>query len=196
MLLAEVAASGFTPVDLGSVADDEELLTKAVLDGAAACDAIVTSGGVSVGDYDLTKQVLDRLGDMAWMQIAIRPAKPFAFGVVDGTPVFGLPGNPVSALVSFELLARPALRSMMGHSDLDRPRVEAVADAAFDRRPDGKVHFVRVVASYADGAYHVAPVGGQGSHHLAAMAAANGLVVLADGAGVPAGATLPLIPLD
>jgi molybdenum cofactor synthesis domain-containing protein len=196
MLLAEVAASGFTPVDLGSVVDDEDLLTKALADGVAACDAVVTSGGVSVGDYDLTKKVLDQLGAMTWMQIAIRPAKPFAFGLVAGTPVFGLPGNPVSALVSFELLARPALRSMMGHTALDRPRVEAVADVAFSRRPDGKVHFVRVVATYADGAHHVAPVGGQGSHQLAAMAGANGLAVLADGDGVPAGATLPLIPLD
>ena len=101
-----------------------------------------------MGDFDLVKVVLDRIGDMRWMQIAIRPAKPFAFGLVDGTPVFGLPGNPVSSLVSFELFARPALRSMMGHPDLDRPRVRAVADADLGRRPDGKIHFVRVVADY------------------------------------------------
>jgi molybdopterin molybdotransferase len=150
---------------------------------------------VSVWDFDLMKQVLDTLGDMSWMQIAIRPAKPFAFGLVEGTPVFGLPGNPVSSLVSFELFARPALRSMMGHPHLDRPRVQAVADADFGRRPDGKTHFVRVVASYRDGAFHVAPVGGQGSHHLTAMASANALAVVEDGDGVPAGGALTVIPL-
>ena len=82
------------------------------------CDALVSSGGVSMGDFDLVKVVLDRIGDMRWMQIAIRPAKPFAFGLVGSkrTPVFGLPGNPVSSLVSFELFARPALRQMMGHA--------------------------------------------------------------------------------
>ncbi len=84
-------------------------------DAAATCDAIVTSGGVSMGDYDVVKAVLGRIAEMQWMQIAIKPAKPFAFGMLDGIPVFGLPGNPVSSLVSFELLARPALRRMMGH---------------------------------------------------------------------------------
>ena len=84
-------------------------------------DAIVTSGGVSMGDYDVVKAVLGRIAEMRWMQVAIKPAKPFAFGTIDGVPVFGLPGNPVSSLVSFELLARPALRRMMGHADPFRP---------------------------------------------------------------------------
>ena len=132
------------------------------------------------------------------MQVAIRPAKPFAFGTVAGTPVFGLPGNPVSSMVSFELFARPALRQMMGHTQLERPRARAVADAALRRSPDGKVHFVRVVATMEpDGRYHVRSAGGQGSHQLAAMAAANALVVLPDGDGVPAGSdvdTLLLTP--
>ena len=195
MLLAEVAASGFEAVNLGTVADDEALITSTIAEAAATCDAIVTSGGVSVGDFDLMKQVLDTLGDMRWMQIAIRPAKPFAFGLVDGTPVFGLPGNPVSSLVSFELFARPALRSMMGHPQIDRTRMQAVADGAFGRRPDGKTHFVRVVASYRDGTVHVAPVGGQGSHHLSAMASANALALVPDGDGVAAGDLLTVIPL-
>src|SRR5690606_8801700 len=163
------------------------VLTSTVAEAAASCDAVVTSGGVSVGDFDLMKKVLDDLGDMRWMQIAIRPAKPFAFGLVDGTPVFGLPGNPVSSLVSFELFARPALRSMMGHPELDRPRYRAVADADLRRRPDGKTHFVRVVAEYRDGEFHAAPVGGQGSHQLAATAAANALAELPDGDGISAG---------
>ena len=176
--------------------DDEAVLSATLAEAAATCDAVVTSGGVSVGDFDLMKQVLDTLGDMRWMQIAIRPAKPFAFGLVEGTPVFGLPGNPVSSLVSFELFARPALRSMMGHPQLDRTRVQAVAGAAFGRRPDGKTHFVRVVASYRDGAFHVAPVGGQGSHHLSAMASANALAVVPDGDGLAQDDLLTVIPLD
>ncbi len=196
MLLAEVASSGFEAVNLGTVPDDEAFLTSTLQEAAADCDAIVTSGGVSVGDFDLMKQVLDRLGDMAWMQITIRPAKPFAFGLVDGTPVFGLPGNPVSSLVSFELFARPALRSMMGHPRPDRPRVDAVADVDLRRRADGKTHFVRVAATHRDGAFHVTPVGGQGSHHLSAMAGANALAVVPDGEGVAAGERLAIIPLD
>lgn len=196
MLLAEVAASGFEAVDLGTVADDEALIAATIAEAAASCHAVVTSGGVSVGDFDLMKQVLDTLGDMRWMQIAVRPAKPFAFGLVEGTPVFGLPGNPVSSLVSFELFARPALRSMMGHPHIDRTRVQAVADAAFGRRPDGKTHFVRAVATYRDGAFHVAPVAGQGSHQLAAMASANALAVVPDGDGVAGGDLLTVIPLD
>ena len=79
------------------------------------CDALITSGGVSVGDYDVVKAVLDRLGVLQWWQVAIKPAKPFAFGLLRGVPLFGLPGNPVSSHVSFELFARPALRAMMGH---------------------------------------------------------------------------------
>ena len=134
------------------------------------------------------------------MQIAIKPAKPFAFGLIgDGegaVPVFGLPGNPVSSLVSFELFARPALRKMMGHAAVHRPAVPAVSDDGLPRKPDGKVHFARVVASLeADGRYHVRSAGGQGSHQLAAMAAANALAVVPDGDGVPAGGVVNTILL-
>jgi molybdopterin biosynthesis enzyme len=144
-----------------------------------------------MGDVDLVKVVLDRIGDMRWMQIAIKPAKPFAFGVVEGVggrvPVFGLPGNPVSSLVSFELLARPALRRMAGHPDPERLVVGAVADVPMRRREDGKVHFARVVVDHDATGFRARPAGGQGSHQLAAMAAANGLAVLHDGPGVDAG---------
>jgi molybdopterin biosynthesis enzyme len=105
------------------VRDDEAELERVLRDAAAECDAIVSSGGVSMGDYDVVKAVLGRIAEMEWMQIAIKPAKPFAFGLLAGTPVFGLPGNPVSSLVSFELLARPALRKMMGHRQYGRTLV-------------------------------------------------------------------------
>jgi molybdenum cofactor synthesis domain-containing protein len=196
MLLALVAETGCTPVDLGIVPDDRDALRAALAGGVDRCDALVTSGGVSVGDFDLSKAVLDELGDMRWMQIAIRPAKPFAFGVVAGTPVFGLPGNPVSSLVSFELLARPALRRLLGHPVLHRPQILAVADASFERTPDGKTHYVRATSTVEpDGRVHVAPVGGQGSHQLAAMASADALVVLPDGDGAPVGADVPALLL-
>ncbi len=196
MLLALAANAGCVPVDLGSAPDDEAAITAAIERGVAECDAIVTSGGVSVGDFDYVKVVLDRLGDMHWWQVAVKPAKPLAFGTVRGTPVFGLPGNPVSSMVSFELFARPALRQMMGHRDRFRPELPAVADEALRRQPDGKVHFLRVVATAdPDGRLHVRPSGGQGSHHLRAMALANALAVLPDGAGVEANATVKVILL-
>jgi molybdenum cofactor synthesis domain-containing protein len=190
-LLALAAGAGCAAVDLGLVGDDEDALAAAVERGAASCDALITSGGVSVGDFDYVKAVLDRLGHMQWWQVAVRPAKPLAFGVVGSTPVFGLPGNPVSSMVSFELFARPALLRMMGHSDLDRPRVAAVADQDLRRSPDGKLHLVRVVATVGgDGRWHVRPSGGPGSHLLHAMALANALAALPDGHGAGAGATV------
>jgi len=142
------------------------------------------------------KAVLDRLAGMAWMQIAIKPAKPFAFGEVDATPVFGLPGNPVSSLVSFEVLARPALRQMMAQPQIDRPRVVAQAGADLRRRPDGKEHLQRVVVRWADGDFHADAIVAQGSHQLAASAGANGLAVLPDGDGVRAGAPVDVILFD
>jgi molybdopterin molybdotransferase len=189
MLLGLVAAAGCTPVDHGIVRDDPDALEIVLRDAARGCDAIVTSGGVSMGDYDVVKDVLSRIADMRWMQIAIKPAKPFAFGVLDGIPVFGLPGNPVSSLVSFELLARPALRKMAGHGvGLDRPRVRAIIDVDLRRKPDGKVHYQRVVAAFgADGRLHVRPSGEQGSHQLASSALANGLAELPDGPTLVAG---------
>ncbi len=201
-LLALLAHSGCDGVDLGRIADDEAAITDALARGAADCDALITSGGVSMGDFDFVKVVLDRVGDMRWMQVAIRPAKPLAFGTVPAgpegalgrdqrVPVFGLPGNPVSSMVSFELFARPALRQMMGHAPdgLDRPHVLAVTDDPIRRRPDGKVHFARVVCRYDESAasYRVRVAGGQGSHQLSAMATADGLAVLPDGDGVEAG---------
>ncbi|GAC1318273.1 MAG: molybdopterin molybdotransferase MoeA [Acidimicrobiales bacterium] len=191
MLLGLLAEANAEPVDLGLVGDDEAALTEALTAGLERCDAVITSGGVSVGDFDYVKVVLDKLSGstMQWMQIAIRPAKPFAFGTIGAKPVFGLPGNPVSSLVAFEVLARPALRAMMGHPRLDRAQVTAVADEPLRRRPDGKLHLVRVRADWSDsdGRFHVRSSGGQASHLLRAMALANALVLLPDGDGVDSG---------
>jgi molybdenum cofactor synthesis domain-containing protein len=196
MLAGLLDEAGCDVVDLGIVRDDERELERVLRSAAVACDAIVTSGGVSMGDYDVVKAVLGRIADMTWMQVAIKPAKPFAFGLLDGTPVFGLPGNPVSSLVSFELLARPALRRMAGHARLTRPSVVAVADDGLSRRADGKVHFVRVTARFADdGRCHVTSVAAQGSHQLAATALADAMAVLPDGDGVPPGGEVAVLML-
>lgn len=200
MLLGLVEQAGAEPVDLGLVRDDEAAIAAAIEQAAATCDAVVTSGGVSMGDFDVVKLVLDRLGRMQWLQVAIKPAKPFAFGLLaaggGGTPLFGLPGNPVSSLVSFELFARPALRQMMGHRHPGRPEVLAVADEGLRRRPDAKVHFVRVHGTFGpDGRLHVQSTGAQGSHQLASTANANGLAVLPDGEGVAPGSDVRVLLL-
>jgi molybdopterin molybdotransferase len=196
MLTGLVADAGCTVIDYGIVRDDEAELERVLREAAVECHAIVTSGGVSMGDYDVVKAVLGRIAAMSWMQIAIKPAKPFAFGTLDGTPIFGLPGNPVSSLVSFEMLARPALRKMAGHPQIMRTSVVGVADVDFLRHPDGKTHLVRANGGFAaDGRLHVRPVGAQGSHQLAATATADAIVVLADGAGVSAGSDVDVLLL-
>ena len=196
MLAAMLAEAGCEVIDLGVVPDSEAELERVLTDASTRCDAIVSSGGVSMGDYDVVKAVLGRIADMTWMQIAIKPAKPFAFGTLNGVPIFGLPGNPVSSMVSFELLARPALRRMMGHRQLARPSIVAVADEALTRRPDGKIHLMRITAAFHDdGRLHVCPVGVQGSHQLAATALADALAIVPDGEGVPAGVEVAVLLL-
>jgi molybdopterin molybdotransferase len=194
-LLALVRQAGFDAVDLGVARDDEAVITEAIEGAVASCDALITSGGVSMGDLDFVKVVLDRIGDMRWMQVAIKPAKPLAFGTVGGTPVFGLPGNPVSSAVSFELFARPGLRKLAGHSVLARPAVLVVAGEDLGRRADGRTEFRRVAVTVEDGRHVARSAGGQGSHQLAGLAAANGLAVLPDGHGVTAGDAVDVILL-
>ena len=195
MLLALVAEAGAEAIDLGIGRDDEDAVTELFRAAAASCDVLVTSGGVSVGDYDVVKAVLDQIGALEWWQVAIKPAKPFAFGRIDGTPIFGLPGNPVSSHVSFELFARPALRTMMGHTNPNRPVVTARAGAAMPRRADGRIHFDRVRVHYEGDHYVAVRSGAQASNALAAMASANGLAVIPDGLGLEPGDPVPVMLL-
>jgi len=200
-LLATLAADGCTAIDLGHIDDDEALLVKAFDNASSSCDAVITSGGVSVGDRDIVRMVLETLGgpQMQWMQVAIKPAKPFAFGRIGSgaTPVFGLPGNPVSALVSYELFVRPALRAMAGHRRLDRPVVRAATTTAMRRQPDGKLHLQRALLTAGDdGRLLATPAEGQASHQLRALAEANGLALLPDGTGVDAGEDVAVVILD
>jgi molybdenum cofactor synthesis domain-containing protein len=180
-LMALLRRDGFGVVDLGIARDVDSDIEGRLIDGAARCDAVLTSGGVSMGDFDLVKVVLDRIGKMHWMQIAIRPAKPFAFGLVGDTPVFGLPGNPVSSMVSYEVLARPGLRRIAGRdgAELHRVPVPAVLEDGGFRGASDRTTFARVqVQLGSDGRYHAASAGGQGSHQLYAMAQARGLAII------------------
>lgn len=196
-LLALVRAMGADGVDLGLVADDEAKIREALVAGAATCDAVITSGGVSMGDFDFVKKVLSEIAEMRWMQVAIKPAKPLAFGTIDRTPIFGLPGNPVSSMVSFELFARPGIRKIMGHSEPIPIPVPGVAGADLPRGRDGKTHFARVLATRdSTGVLHVRLARGQGSHQLAAMASSNALAIIPDGDGIEAGDTVDLLLLD
>jgi molybdopterin molybdotransferase len=204
MLLGLLVRSGFEPVDLGIARDDEAAMTAAIDDALARCDAVITSGGVSVGDYDYVSAALERIvaddpdprARVDWYQVAIRPAKPLCFSFVRGHPVFGLPGNPVSSLVSYELFARPALLRLGGHTDLHRPVVVARTEQAMTRKPDGKLHLDRVTLRLEDGHYVATSVRAQASNALAATATADGLAMVPDGTGIAAGGEVLVQLLD
>ncbi|MGH8992530.1 MAG: molybdopterin molybdotransferase MoeA [Acidimicrobiia bacterium] len=196
MLRALIGQAGCEVVDLGIARDDEADIIGHLEEAVATCDALVTTGGVSMGEYDLVKKVLDGMGVLNWWQVAIKPAKPLAFGLVRGKPVFGLPGNPVSSHVSFELFARPALLQMMGHQRRFRPVVQAVAKHDMRRRPDGKLHLDRVWVRREEGLLVAAGTGVQASNVLSGMAMANALALIPDGEGVGAGERVDVMLLD
>jgi molybdopterin molybdotransferase len=178
-LTAAAREAGALAYRVGIVPDDPNRLLETLEDHLIRGDCIVTSGGVSVGAYDVVKEVLSRLGTVRFDRVAMQPGMPQGFGRIgaDGVPIFALPGNPVSALVSFEVFVRPALRRMLGAEPISRPTVSAVATAPM-RSGKGKRQYVRAVLSVQDDRYVVEPVGGSGSHLMGAMAAANGLVVI------------------
>jgi molybdopterin molybdotransferase len=182
MLRALLEETGVETVDLGIVRDDPQAL-RAALDRGAESDVVISTGGVSMGDYDVTKLVLEGDAHVDFWQVAIQPAKPFAFGRIGSALFFGLPGNPVSVLVSFEQFARPALLKMQGARAVLRPRIVARAGETLDTDP-GKTVFVRVrVDGLAAGEPTVVKAGGQASNVLSATAAADGLAVVPRGTG-------------
>ncbi len=167
---------------LGIIPDDADALRNALLEEKEDVDLFVTSGGVSVGDYDLVKQVLDDVGRMDFWKVNMRPGKPQAFGSVRGKPLFGLPGNPVSVMVSFEQFVRPALRRMMGAAALFRPVIEAVAEEPMGRSA-GRTEFIRVRLRREGGDFLARPTGPQGSGILSSMVLGHGLAVLGEEVG-------------
>ncbi len=182
LLVGLLAELGVEVRDFGIVPDDAARLRSTLERAAADCDAIFTSGGVSMGDYDLVKQVLSELGAIEFWKVAMKPGKPFAFGNIAGTPLFGLPGNPVSALVVFEQLARPALLKMMGSERVFRPVLNGVAAERMVTDP-AKTVFLRARVHFDAGRFMVEESGGQGSNILSAAAAADGFAVIPAGIG-------------
>jgi molybdopterin molybdotransferase len=178
---ALVTRTGGVPVRLGIARDTEHDLTSKIRQGLDLnADLFLTSGGVSVGDYDVVKDVLDREGQMQFWQVSMKPGKPLAFGLLPGgVPLIGLPGNPVSAMVSFEQFARPAILKMLGHRDLAKPAVRAIVDDPLTN--SGRRGFVRVIVSQREGVYHARTTGEQGSGVLTSMTKANGLAVVPEG---------------
>lgn len=177
MLLALVAGAGADAIDRGRIPDDADTLRAALGRAAVEADAIVTSGGVSMGEFDVTKIVLRDETDVDFFPVAMKPGKPQAFGTMGGTPFFGLPGNPVSVLVSFEQFMRPALLAMQGARALLRPRVTGVAGEDFSSDP-AKEEYIRV-AFVDDGATPtVVQTGGSGSHVLSGAANADAFAVM------------------
>ena len=205
MLLAMLHEAGCDAVDLGIAEDDEGVIFDRIAQATLSCDALLTSGAVSVGDYDFVKVAIERLahergGQYNWQQVAIKPAKPLAFATITNgvrdVAIFGLPGNPVSSHVSFELFARPVLRRMMGHTEhAQRPVVHCIAASPMTRRVDGKVHLDRVRVWTDDGVLMCERSGAQASNVLSGMANALGLAVLDDGVGAEAGGRISVMLL-
>ncbi|MGW1378934.1 molybdotransferase-like divisome protein Glp [Streptomyces sp. NPDC002446] len=195
-LTAAARAAGAVAYRVGAVADDAETLRATLEDQLVRADLLVTSGGVSVGAYDVVKETLAAEGQVEFRRLAMQPGKPQGFGRIgpDRTPLLALPGNPVSAYVSFELFVRPAIRALMGLPDVQRPTTPARCTDAIASSPKGKRQFLR--GCYDAEAGTVTPVGGAGSHLIKAMAHADALIVVPeDTTEVPAGGTVEVVPL-
>lgn len=176
-LAAAIEEAGAAPVLLGIAVDDKECLRGKIREGLAA-DALVTSAGVSAGDRDFVREVLAELSvEEVFWKVDIKPGRPTAFGMKDGKPVFSLPGNPVSSLVTFEVFVRPALLKMMGHPEPQKRLVKAVLKEPI-RKKAGKAHFFRVRVAVEEGEYAAWMSGDQNTGILRTMVLANGIAVL------------------
>jgi molybdopterin molybdotransferase len=198
MLATAAKEAGAVAFRVGTVRDDPRGLLDAIEDQLIRADLVITTGGVSAGAYDVVKQVLQRLGTVTFDKVAMQPGMPQGFGTVgpDSTPIFTLPGNPVSAYVSFEVFVRPALRKLLGVEPLYRPTVSAVCATAMTS-PAGKRQFARAQLSVEEGRYVVRPMSGQSSHLINDLAHANCLVVIPeDTTEVPAGSAVTVMVLE
>lgn len=178
---AQVLNLGAEPIVLGVAGDREDDVRERLQAGLeAGVDVFVSSAGVSVGAYDVVKAVLEAEGNVGFWRVRMRPGKPLAFGTYQGVPYLGLPGNPVSAMVSFERFARPAILKMAGHRRLERPSIEVVLQE--DLHSDGRETYARAVVSRDSGGDYVATLtGSQGSHIMTSLVQANALVVMPEG---------------
>jgi molybdopterin molybdotransferase len=179
MLAAAARQAGAIAYRVGIVSDDPQEFADALSDQLVRADIVVTSGGVSKGQYDVVKEVLGELGTVQFGEVAMQPGKPQGFGVVgeDATPIFTLPGNPVSSYVSFEVFVVPAIRRMMGRTPYRRPLVRALCQQGFSSALH-KRQFVRAQFEIDGQGAHVTPVGGHGSHLIGDLSEANALIVV------------------
>jgi molybdopterin molybdotransferase len=198
MLTAAARDAGAEAYRHGIIDDDHDRLLDVLDAQLLRSDVIITSGGVSMGAYDIVKEALTPLGTVEFTRVAMQPGMPQGFGYLgkDKTPIFCLPGNPVSALVSFEVFVRPAIRKLLGKRTVHRQSVQATALEPMES-PAGKTQYRRgLLQREPDGQYSVSLVGAHGSHLIAAMAASNCLIVIdADVTSVPAGTTVSVLPL-
>ncbi len=195
-LFALCRAAGADPRYLGIAPDHRDEIEAAFRNAARTCDAVITSGGVSVGDFDFVKDVLQSIGVIQFWKVKIKPGKPLAFGSLGGPLLFGLPGNPVSVMVSFEMFVRPALLKMMGASNIFRPKTTASMEHDIEDKP-ARAKVFRGIASRTDRGFTVRTTGGQGSGILTSMALANCFIYIPDGiATVTKDETVEIIPLD
>lgn len=194
---AQVLKYGGVPVLLGIARDEISAITERVRRGLEqGIDLLLTSGGISVGDFDVVKKVLAAEGEISFWQVRMRPGKPLAFGQIGGVPLIGLPGNPVSAMVSFELFARPAILKMLGRKAWEAPIVQATLLDDVKGRAGFRYH-LRVTLEQKEGRYYARLTGEQGSGILLSMVCAQGLAIIPEDVGsLAAGATVRVIPLD
>ena len=194
-LAAQVEEAGAEPLLLGIARDDRDSLREH-LERARDCDALITSAGLAVGEHDYVKEVLDDLGmEFLFYRVRMRPGSPFTFGLLNGSPVFALPGNPVSAMVTFEVLVRPALRKMLGRSDLQRPwNAVRLAEPVSTR--GWLTHFYRArLERRQDGGWAARLTGPQGSGILTSMALADALIRIPPDADLSEGAEVEALML-
>jgi molybdopterin molybdotransferase len=176
-------------------AKDTEADTKQALDSVRDYDIIIASGGVSVGDRDFVKSVVEEHGELNFWRVAIKPGKPLAFGRYGNALFFGLPGNPVSSLVTFELFVRPVIRKLAGFRDVTRPMVSAILDEPLRHEP-GRREFVRAHLTWQDDTYHATTTGAQGSHRLSSLLGADAFLIAHEERGdYAAGERLPAMLL-
>ncbi len=197
-IAAAVQEAGAIAYRVGPLPDDATTLLATLEDQLVRADMIVTTGGVSAGAYDTVKDVLSRLGTVEFTTVAMQPGMPQGHGTLgpDDTPIFTLPGNPVSAYVSFEVFVRPVIRRMLGHAQIYRPVVRAVLVDPLPS-PAGRRQFARGHLAVEEGRYVVRPAGGQGSHMLGSLAQANALVVVPeDITEVKPGTAVAVLRLD
>ena len=197
MMMALLDDVGAEVLDLGRIPDDADALRAAIGRAVTEADAVVTSGGVSMGDYDVTKLVLrDEVG-IDFMQVAMKPGKPTVFGWRNRTFVFGLPGNPVSVMVTYHVFVEPALRALAGHARVKRRTIEVRA-AENIHSPERLTHFFRVCLEPGiDGGYDARLTGPQGSGILSSMVSADALAIVPEGrTGIERGEVVEVIPLQ